>query len=115
MRLASHTMCVFSMCPAMIIPFAALDPKYSNALRNVPSESNFGTLMTTILNWFIGLSGLIAVLMLIIGGWYLLTAGGNDEGLKKGKESIRNAIIGIVVITLSYAVVYTLTSGLGAL
>lgn len=64
---------------------------------------------TKILNYFIGLVGIIAVIMLVLGGFWFLTSGGNDEQATKGKKTITYAIIGIIVVVLSYAIVATLT------
>lgn len=80
---------------------------------NLPTEADFGTLLTQVINWFLGLVGLIAVLMLIFGGYRYLTAGGNDDAVTKAKNTILYAIIGIVVVILSYAIVATITNALG--
>lgn len=60
-------------------------------------------------------AGAVAVLFVVIGGYYWMTAGGNDEQAEKGKKTLTNAIIGIVVVLLSYviiSVVVNLVSGL---
>ena len=87
-----------------------LKPKYTVA--NLPTEVNFGKIFTAAINWFLGLVGLIAVLMLIIGGFRILMSGGNQESVTKGKNTILYAIVGIIVIIFSYAIVHTITSKL---
>ncbi|HYF04534.1 MAG TPA: hypothetical protein VEA59_00010 [Patescibacteria group bacterium] len=50
-------------------------------------------------------SGLIAVGFIIIGGYYYITAGGSSEQAGKGKTTVFNAVIGLVIIILSYVIV----------
>lgn len=60
----------------------------------------------------LGLAGLIAVLFLIIGGFRYITAGGNSDGAENGKKTILNAVIGIIVIILSFVVVRVVSNTL---
>lgn len=51
------------------------------------------------------LAGAVAVLFIIIGGFWYITSAGNEEQAEKGKSTLMNAIIGIVVIVLSYVII----------
>lgn len=64
-----------------------------------------------ILNWLIGLSGLIAVLMIIIGGYYYILGGVNDDK-EKGKKIIQYALGGMVLATLSWIIVNIILLGI---
>lgn len=70
-------------------------------------------LIVQIINFFLGFVGLIAFLMLVSGGFRYLSSNGDAEATKKGKQTITYAIIGVVVIALSYAATNTLISGIG--
>jgi len=74
---------------------------------DVPKNS-FRSAVVSILNYVLTFVGLIAVAMLIYGGFLYLTSAGNEEQTKKAKTTILYAIIGIVVIALSYVIVNTL-------
>ena len=50
-------------------------------------------------------AGAIAVVFVVVGGFWYLTSGGNEEQAEKGKRTLINAIIGIIVVVLSYAIV----------
>jgi len=50
---------------------------------------------------------LIAVLMLIIGGFYLLTAAGDPERFSKGKKIITAVVVGIVICFLAWVFLNT--------
>ena len=58
-----------------------------------------------IINLALGLMSLVAVVMIIIGGFTWLTAGGNEEKVDKAKKTISAAVIGIVVVLLAWALV----------
>jgi len=62
-------------------------------------------LVLYIINLLAGLSFMIAVAMLIIGGFYLVMASGNSEMTDKGKQSIKNFVLAITFTLLSYAIV----------
>jgi len=72
------------------------------------------TLILTILNFFLGFLGLLAVIMIIYGGMLYVSAAGKQESIDKGKKIIMYAIIGIVIILLSFAIVNTVLGGAGA-
>lgn len=85
--------------------------------EKVPSSQvGLGTndLQTTVVNIVrivLGLLGIVGVVMLIYGGYVWLTASGNDEAVDKGKNVIRAAITGLIVILLSWSIVtYVITT-----
>lgn len=57
-----------------------------------------------ILQWLLALSGLVAVLMVIIGGYYYII-GGLTEDKEKGKNIITYALGGMALATLSWIIV----------
>lgn len=69
------------------------------------SSTSFNGFIKTIINWLLGIAFGVAVLFLIIGGFWYITSAGNEETAEKGKNTAFNAIIGIVIIILSYVIV----------
>lgn len=53
-------------------------------------------------NWGLGLIGMVGLLFLIIGGYYIMTSHGNPETLHKGKSYVTYAIIGILLAIFGY-------------
>lgn len=51
---------------------------------------------------FIGVAGAVALFFFIQGGFWWLASGGNDERIKKGKDTLTWAVIGLAVIFGSY-------------
>lgn len=61
------------------------------------------------------LAGVVAILFIMLGGFWYLTSAGNEETAEKGQKTLTNAIIGLVVIILAATIVRivanTVTSG----
>ena len=73
--------------------------------QNCSVGSDINSLIRTVINWLLGIAFGVAVLFLIIGGFWYITSAGNEETAEKGKNTAINAIIGIVIIVLSYVIV----------
>jgi hypothetical protein len=73
-------------------------------------ETSINQLISTIIDWMLGIAFGVAVLFLIIGGFWYITSAGNEETAEKGKNTAINAIIGIVIIILSYVIVNVVTN-----
>ena len=54
-----------------------------------------------IINVVLTVIGLLLLVYLLYAGYLWMTSGGDEEGVKKAKMMIRNAIVGLVIITLS--------------
>jgi len=54
-----------------------------------------------IINVILSVIGLLLLVYLLYAGYLWMTSGGDEEGVKKAKIMIRNAIVGLVIITLS--------------
>lgn len=80
---------------------------------NAAAQGTLGANITTIINYFLGFLGLIAVAFLIYAGVLMVTAGGNDDQVGKAKTIITYAVIGIVIILLSWTIVTFVTGALG--
>ncbi|MFA6392324.1 MAG: hypothetical protein WCW66_06320 [Patescibacteria group bacterium] len=74
--------------------------------------ANLQATVLNIIRWLLGLLGLIGVIMILYAGFTWMTAGGNEEKIEKAKKIISAAIIGLVIIILSWAIV---TYSLGVL
>jgi hypothetical protein len=60
--------------------------------------SKIGIVIFAILSFI----GVIFLVIVIYGGFLWMTAGGNTEQTKKASTMIRNGVIGIIIISLSY-------------
>ena len=53
---------------------------------------------------FMGVTGALALIMFVIGGIQWMTAAGNPERVKKGRDTLMWAVLGLIVIFSSYAI-----------
>ena len=68
--------------------------------------------ISKISNTLILLVGAIALLFMLIGGFMLITSGGKAESVQKGKSAILYAILGLIIVILSYVIVNFIISSL---
>lgn len=69
------------------------------------SESHFQGILADAINVFSIVVGVIAVLMIIFGGFRYITSGGNQENVKTAKNAIIYAIIGLIIVALAQIIV----------
>ena len=84
----------------------------NGAPAGLPNQPTASTFILNIINVALAVAGLIAVLFLIIGGFRYITSAGNEETSEAAKKIITNAIIGIVVIILSFVIVRVISNAL---
>jgi len=58
-----------------------------------------------IIRALLGIVGSLALLMFIFGGFTWVVSGGNEEKIKKGKDMVIWATLGLVIIFASYSLV----------
>jgi hypothetical protein len=58
----------------------------------------------TIINVALSLLGIIAVVVILIGGFFWMTAGGNEDQIGKAKGWIFSGIIGLAIILSAFAI-----------
>lgn len=80
---------------------------YDPGLTQATSAREF---ILNVTNFALSFLGIVAVVIIIYGGFLYVTAGGKDEQTEKGKKSVMYAVIGILVVLSSYAIVNTLIS-----
>ena len=77
----------------------------STGLLDLSRGQGIPGLAETIINLILLITGIIAVLFLIVGGFrYIISAGSTDQA-ESAKKTIFNSIIGLVVVLLSYTIV----------
>lgn len=54
----------------------------------------------------LGLFGALFLVLIIYGGVQYMTAGGDEKKIQSARQTIINAIIGMVVVALSYAIAF---------
>ena len=76
------------------------------------SSKGIDVVLTDVLKWFLGLLGVLAMLMIVVSGIMYITSGGDDGRVEKAKSMLTYSIIGLVVALLSYAIVKVISEKL---
>ena len=74
---------------------------------------DFRKLLVNIINWLLGLTGVAATAIIIVGGYRWIASQGNSEGIEQGKKIIIGGIIGLIMIILAAVLVNTIIGVLG--
>ena len=68
-------------------------------------ENQFSGKLQAVLNWIFSIIGIVAVIMIILGGFTMMTSSGDPGKVKKGKDTILYGVIGLVVALLAIVIV----------
>ena len=87
-----------------------MEQKLAITVSDLPNLQNFATgdiptILANIINWFLWAAGALAVIYLIYSGIMYITSAGNAEKATAGENGVVYAIIGIVIILLSFVIV----------
>ena len=78
---------------------------------NIEKDDSLMTTITQIINVILGVLGLAAVVVIILGGVTYVTSEGDPGKVKKAKDTILYGIIGLFVALLAFAIInFVLTS-----
>jgi hypothetical protein len=69
------------------------------------NASKLNTLIKNIINIFSILVGIVAVIMIIVGGFRYITSGGDSGNVTTAKNTILYAIVGLVIVALAQFIV----------
>lgn len=85
---------------AAITPRQGLDLSTPDSL----SRANLPTFIGSIIGIIMPILGVLLLAYLIYGGYIWLIAQGDDARVKKAKDIIKNAVIGLVIVFAAWAV-----------
>lgn len=95
--------------PTLLRAQEKLDANYLLGGGKIEKTSGLGTkdireTIGSIINVFMGLLGTVAVVIILIGGFQWMTAGGNEEKVEKAKKMIGAGVIGLAIILAAYSI-----------
>lgn len=96
-------------------PVLVLAQGTSGSTVEIPSPiscKDVNCLVSQVIRYILGIIAIIATAMFVWGGLMMLTSAGNAERVKRARETLAWAAIGIVVILLSWAIIRFVLSGL---
>lgn len=102
--------CALAVLGSAIVPSIALADGVN--LTNPLGSSDFRVILGSVIKAFLGLSGSIALVMVIYGGFLWLTSNGNPEKIDKGRKVLVWAFVGLAVIFSAYTLTSAIISAL---
>ena len=102
----------FAMLVFLAVPMMTLAATGTSSLANFGAAStslNLGasdpeTMVTKIINTALGFLGLIAVIIILLGGFKWMTAGGAEDKVSEAKKLLGAGIIGLVIIIAAWGI-----------
>jgi hypothetical protein len=91
------------LCTGSNLQFTDNPGACSSAGTDATTQINH--IVHTIVNLLSAIVGIVAVIMIIVGGFRYITSGGNDTSVTAAKNTILYAVIGLVVVALAQVIV----------
>ncbi len=68
------------------------------------SNPQISNVATTVINAFLGLLGIIFLIMILIGGYNWMTAAGDESKVENAKKTLQRGVIGLLIIAAAYSI-----------
>ncbi len=90
----------------LFVPMVALAQFQQDVIiPSLPGGSDLPTAITTIVNVLLVLAAIVGAIFVIIGGVQYMTASGDEDQAKKGRNTVLYAAIGLIIIGLAAVIV----------
>lgn len=91
---------------SFLLPLAAKAQfTVSDDLQSIQLGSKSPELVVAnIVNWALGVLALIAVILVLAGGFLWMTAAGNEEKIERAKKLLTAAVVGLVIILAAWGI-----------
>jgi hypothetical protein len=76
-------------------------------------KSDLKTSIASIINIVLGFLGIVAVIIVLAGGFKTMTAAGNEDKVSEGRQMIVQGVIGLVIIFAAWAIASFVLTQLG--
>lgn len=99
-------------------PILAAGPVDQNAFESFAANAGFATgpsitvIIARLIRTVISFLGVMAVVIVLYGGFMYMTAGGNEDRIKKAKRTLTNGMIGLVIVLMSFTIAQFIVSKL---
>lgn len=103
----------FIIVPATLavgsIDTTALNQQDEALMNNsgLAGNSNLSSIISTLIQTALGFLGVVFLILTIMAGFKWMMSEGNEEEIKKAKGSLKNSIIGLIIVLAAYAITYS--------
>lgn len=70
------------------------------------TTTNLGYIIASLISGFLALIALIFIVLMVLSGFRWMTSAGNEETIKKSQDTIKNSLIGLVIVLAAWAITY---------
>ncbi len=70
----------------------------------ITDEKTIYETIASLIGAFLGLLGVIFIILIILAGYWWMTASGDEQKVTKAKDTIYRAIIGLIITAAAYAI-----------
>jgi hypothetical protein len=103
---------VFCLIVVLVIPYFVFATSPLETLEKIQPDSGYAkagettaaTLVGSMVNIFFTILGIIFIVLMLYAGYNWMIAAGDNAKVEKAKDTIKRAIIGIIILSSSYAV-----------
>jgi len=106
-------LCFFVCLFSFNFVYAQIDTGLSYAEQTGLPTTDIREIVANIIRAALGLLGIIAVVIILYGGWLWMSAGGNEEQIAKAKKVLLNGAVGLLIILSAYSLVLFVMKMLG--
>lgn len=83
---------------------------WGNQAGNVQTETGLGNtdprvIIARIIQIFLGFLGIIAVILIMYGGWLWMSSQGDPQKIDQAKKTLTSAIVGTIIILMAFSIV----------
>jgi hypothetical protein len=96
----------------IIIPVVSFAQTATPAANGCSQDAGLGKCVNQIYIWSMSAAAILALLMIVVGGYITLTAAGNAERATRGKSFITSSLIGLVLLFGAYLLLRTINPDL---
>lgn len=83
---------------------ASANAKIDPGQIGINPVTNANNAITDALNTAYGAAGVVCVIVIVMGGYFYVTSGGDPSTAKRAREIILGAVVGIVVILMAFTI-----------
>ncbi len=108
---------VFALALAPAAQADANDMLWNGMEGDVQAATGLGnedprTMAASVINIVLGFLGIIAVLIILLGGFKWMTAAGNEDKVSEAKKLIGAGVIGLIIILMAFGIAQFVISAL---
>lgn len=105
---------VFFLITTTDSALAALDQSVPDSIKNqtkamtdtatINTSMTIGSVLQTVISAFLGMMGIVFLILILVAGYKYMMDGGEGKNTKVAMDSIRHAVIGLIIVVSAYAI-----------